>query len=82
MKKSSKRHHWLVEFIGWAGVILILTAYFGVSFGYLSPEHNAFYLLNAVGSVGIVVDAYTKKDYQPVFLNVVWLAIALIGLLR
>jgi hypothetical protein len=38
-------------------------------------------LLNLTGSIGIVVSAISKKDYQPVVLNVVWGLVALISLL-
>ena len=72
----------ITEFLGWFGVILILLAYFLVSFGFVLAESLFYPLLNLVGSFFIIMETLSKKDYQPVVLNIVWLLIAVIAIVR
>lgn len=74
--------HKLVEALGWYGAAAIITAYGLVSFQLLNPESTLYQLLNLTGALGIIADTYTKKDYQPLVLNIFWLAIAILALLR
>jgi len=78
-RAKSNQKHLLFETAGWAGVFLILTAYFLISFSYIAigPIYSA---MNVVGSGLIIVEASKKKDFPVVFLNVVWLSIAIITL--
>lgn len=69
------------QLLGWVGVACILTAYILNSFGVIASGHVAYALLNMAGSAGIIVSSYAKKDVQPIFLNVVWLIVAAIGLI-
>ncbi len=70
----------LRELFSWYGVIAILLAYVGVSFEVLQPDSVLFQLLNLSGALGIAIDAYLVKNYQPAVLNFVWAAIALVAL--
>jgi len=72
----------VVEGVGWYGVVAILAAYALVSFKFVEPHGLIYQLLNLSGALGIIIEAYSKKDYQPVVLNIVWLAIAIIALAR
>ncbi len=72
----------LIEFIGWYGVVAIVLAYALVSFSVLSSSNIYYQLLNITGALGIAVDSYYKKDYQPVVLNVIWMAIAALAIVR
>jgi hypothetical protein len=71
-----------IQILGWLGVLAILTAYFLVSFSFLSPRDILYPALNIVGSVFIIIETFSKKDYQPVVLNFVWLIIALVAILK
>jgi hypothetical protein len=71
-----------IQILGWLGVLAILTAYFLVSFSFLSPHDILYPALNIVGSVFIIIETFSKKDYQPVVLNFVWLIIALVAILK
>jgi hypothetical protein len=77
MKPSS-----LTEGLGWYGVVTILIAYAAISFGWLVASNPVYLLLNLTGSIGIGIDAYAQKNWQPVVLNAVWMAIAVIGIAR
>ncbi len=70
-----------IEIAGWFGVALILLAYSLNIFGVIESSTTLYQSLNAVGAIGIIIDGIGKKDLQPVVLNVVWLAIAVIAVL-
>ncbi len=80
--KRSKTNHFLVEVLGWFGVVCILGAYILLSMGVVDATSLIYHVLNFVGAAGIVIDAYVAKDYQPVALNFVWALIALYAILR
>lgn len=71
-----------IELAGWVGTLLILSAYALVSFGWLAASHVAYPLMNAFGSLGIILVSFRKKAYQPGILNVIWVGIALAALIR
>lgn len=71
-----------INTIGWIGVICILSGYAIVSFEVVEPDSLAYIGLNIIGAMGIITSSYHKHDFQPVFLNIVWLLIAIVGLLR
>lgn len=70
----------LREIIGWYGVGAILLAYLLTNIGVIALDTYANYLLNLSGALGIGVDAWFQKNYQPVLLNVVWAVVAVFGL--
>jgi paired small multidrug resistance pump len=70
------------DIIGWVGVLLILVAFALTTFGIINAKDAAYGILNFVGALGIVISSYAKKDFQPVILNVVWLLIAAVGIIR
>ncbi len=67
----------VVEIAGWVGVVAIVCAYALVSYGFISPDQLAYQLMNLLGATGIIINSWSKRDYQPVVLNVVWLVVAL-----
>jgi len=71
-----------ISFVGWYGVCAILGAYILVSFGLIVTKSYAYQLLNLTGAIGIMLEAASKKDKQPVVLNIVWAAVALIALVQ
>ncbi len=72
----------IISYLGWYGVIAILGAYALVSFEVIIVKSYAYQLLNLTGALGIIVVAASKKDKQPVALNIVWAAVALIGIMQ
>ena len=63
------------ETFGWIGVVAILGAYALLTFNVLPGSDWRFHALNAVGAVGIVVDATAQRNWQPAVLNIVWFVI-------
>jgi hypothetical protein len=72
----------LVEILGWYGTGAIILAYILVSFSLLQPMSIWYQILNGTGALGIVIEAFRKKDYQPVVLNVIWTLVAVIAIFR
>ena len=70
------------EVFGWYGVIAILTAYAGANLGWMEIHSLPYQLLNITGGLGILIDAYQQKNYQPVVLNLIWIIIAIVAIMR
>lgn len=65
------------QVIGWIGMILILAAYFLISFDILTVHNIWYQLMNIVGSFGLVLVAFSRRDWQPMVLNIFWILIAI-----
>jgi len=78
----SMKNKSVIEIAGWFGVALILVAYLLNSFEVVASDSSTYQTLNALGAAGIVWSSTVKKDYQPALLNLIWLIIALIALVR
>lgn len=70
------------ELTGWLGVLLILLAYSLVTLEVLHPSSTLYGVMNLFGALGIIASSYSKRDFQPVFLNLVWLLVAAIGIFK
>lgn len=71
-----------IQIVGWLGIILIIGAYFAVSFSYLSPQSIVYQGMNIIGSIGLGIEAFSKRDYQPVVLQIIWIMIAIFAILQ
>ncbi|MEY4731683.1 MAG: echA1 protein [Candidatus Parcubacteria bacterium] len=76
MRSEQATEQRVVDVLGWGGVLAILVAYILASTGMIVATGAAFQILNALGALGLIVEARVKKDAQVVALNVIWLAIA------
>ena len=74
--------HQVIEWFGWYGVLAIVGAYAFVSFGFLVVENPLYQVVNLTGAADLSIDAWVDRNYQPDVLNIIWLCIAVIGLLR
>ena len=70
----------LFETIGWVGMAMILTAYALANFHILSVDSITYQLLNIIGSLGIIIVYYLRRNYKTMVLNIVWIIIGLISL--
>lgn len=66
-----------IEILGWYGVAATILAYFLVSFGMLAGTSLTYQLLNVTGAAGVTIETWYKRDYQPFWLNLIWMLIAL-----
>ena len=72
----------LYDIAGWSGVTLIISAYALLTISFLKVEDVLYIFMNIIGSAFIIWSSYSKRDFQPVVLNMIWLCIAGIGLMR
>jgi hypothetical protein len=77
-----KLNRTFTEVAGWYGVVAIVGAYALLSFGFIAANSLTYQLLNITGALGIVLDAWNQKDWQPMVLNIFWFLIALYAILK
>jgi len=67
---------WLVELIGWTGVILYVIAYYMVSAGKVGGQSTLYQLMNLAGACGVALNAFYYTAYPSTMVNVIWFGIA------
>jgi len=71
-----------VDLIGWAGAVLVLTAYLMVSTRRLGGESGRYQLMNLLGSIALIVNTLYYRAYPSTFVNLAWMTIAIYTLMR
>jgi hypothetical protein len=71
-----------IEAAGWVGAVLILGAYGLVSAGKIDARAPLYQWINIIGAVGLIVNSGWNGALPSTALNVVWLCIGLLTLLR
>jgi hypothetical protein len=71
----------LIEIAGWTAAAMMLSAYFLLTSGRLSSKSRVYQWLNILSGAGFIVNSGWNGAYPSAFLNVVWMAIGLYGLL-
>ncbi|HUA13034.1 MAG TPA: hypothetical protein VL989_00835 [Candidatus Sulfotelmatobacter sp.] len=69
------------QLLGWYGAFAILLAYALLSLKVIKSDSYIYQVLNLTGAIGIIIEALSKGDKQPAFLNIAWALIALIGII-
>lgn len=72
----------LIEIAGWIGAGLILLAYALVSAGRIEARSAPFQLLNLFGAAGFVLNSGYHGAWPSAILNIIWIGIATVSLLR
>jgi hypothetical protein len=72
----------LVEIAGWIGALLILAAYLLLSMGKVTGQSALYQAMNVVGAAGFIVNGWWHGAIPSASLNVVWMAIGAIALVR
>ena len=79
---SEKDLNLLLEIIRWIGSIGILLAYGLNSYQKIRSDSLAFALLNLGGGIFLMIYTIYKEAYANTFVNLVWVVIALIAMVR
>ena len=74
--------HRAATFAGWYGVIAVLLAYALLNFDMVGVGSMGYLLLNLTGALGILWEAFDRRDYPVSVLNLIWALIALYGIAR
>jgi len=67
----------LIEMLGWIASVLIVGSYALNITGKLAASSKIYVLANIIGGVFFVVNTYYHKAYPSMFVNVVWVIIAI-----
>lgn len=66
--------------IGWYGVVAILMAYAATTLEYIPPDSLTYLFLNSSGALALIIQSAAIRNWQLIVLNLVWLAVAAVGL--
>jgi hypothetical protein len=67
----------LIEMLGWIASVLIVGSYALNITGKLPASSKIYVLANIIGGVFFVVNTYFHNAYPSMFVNVVWVIIAI-----
>jgi len=70
-----------IFWIGWIGAILVLSAFAGLSWGWLKQGYT-FQLMNLFGGVGLFINAAGNNSVPIVCLNLVWIVISITAIIK
>jgi hypothetical protein len=71
-----------VEVAGWAGAMLILLAYLLLSAGKLTGQSVVYQAMNVVGAAGFIINGWWHGAIPSAALNVLWMLIGTVALIR
>lgn len=72
----------IVEIIGWIGMLLVLLAYFLITIKKTSRESKLYHSMNLIGALFLGINTLINEAYPSTALNVVWILIAIYGLIE
>ena len=68
-----------IEIIGWSAAAMMLAAYFLLTSGRLSSKSGVYQWMNVLSGAGFIVNSGWNGAYPSAFLNVIWMAIGIYG---
>ena len=68
-----------IEIVGWLAAALMLSAYLLLTSARLSSRANLYHWMNVLSGAGFVINSGWNGAYPSAFINVVWIAIAVYG---
>jgi hypothetical protein len=71
-----------IDIVGWICSAAVVSAYALISLNRLDSRSKVYQVLNLVGSMGLVVNTAYYRAYPSTFVNIVWLVIAALALVR
>ena len=72
----------ILEVVGIYGIVMVLGAYALNTFGYLTAKDVKYQLMNLTGGAAFVYYTLVKTAWASLFVNIVWVVIAVIGIWR
>jgi hypothetical protein len=72
----------MMEIVGWIGSALVILAYALNSYQKIRSDSLAFYLMNIIGAAILIVYSVHKDAAPNVFINLVWVVVAIPGVIR
>ncbi len=75
-------YHFYIDIFGWLGSAAVVAAYALISLNKLNARSRVYQLLNLTGSLGLIANTAYYRAYPSTFVNIVWLLIAAVALIR
>jgi len=72
----------VVEVLGWVGSLEVLLAYGLNSYQRIRSDSALFYILNLTGGIFLIVYTVYKDALASAFINVVWVLIAAVAIVK
>ncbi|HZI01933.1 MAG TPA: hypothetical protein VEX63_12355 [Flavisolibacter sp.] len=73
---------YMMEGIGWTGAAFSLTAYSLNSLNIISSQSFAYLIMNIIGCFFLKIYTFSKKAYANSVLNLIWLLMTLVALVK
>ena len=64
------------------GATLLISAYILMSYGMLGSDRLTYHAMILLGALGFVVFSYRRRAHQTVVVNVFWVLIALLAIVK
>jgi hypothetical protein len=71
-----------INILGWVGSVEVLAAYGLNSYQKIKSDSVLFYVLNLTGGLLLIVYSVYKEAFPNAFINIVWVIIAGVALLK
>ena len=72
----------IIDIIGWAGSVMVVVAYASVSYDKIKISPYLYQILNAGGSLCLIINTFYYHAFPSASVNVIWLMIALFALVK
>jgi hypothetical protein len=72
----------LMDIIGWLGAATVIVAYGLNSYQKIKSDSYPFQIANLAGGILLIIYAFYKKADANVFINIVWVIIAISSLFK
>jgi hypothetical protein len=72
----------LIEITGWIATVLIVGAFALNSFGKIDATSKQYQIANLIGGIFFIINTIHHKAYPSAVVNVVWVIIAIVALLK
>ena len=69
-------------YIGWLGAVIFIAAYLLLSLECISAKNKLYHVLNGLGAVCLVINAFYLDDYPNVVVNGIWGILALVAVYK
>jgi hypothetical protein len=72
----------LYDVLGWIGSLFVVAAYGLNSYQKIKSDSLVFYGMNVAGGILLIIFSIYKEAYPNVFINIVWVVIAIPALIK
>jgi hypothetical protein len=72
----------LIDILGWVGSVEVILAYGLNSYQKMKSDSMLFQVLNLTGAAFLIVNTIYYGAYPSTFINIVWVVIAVVALIR